>query len=277
MKELIKRVLRESTNLQSAYNIVMTSSIGDIISESDVYQYVQKIHNNYDDFIEGNLGERIERFSKYKVALIDIDNIVTDEYYLDDDMMNDYIEEYKNNKIYPPIVLGYYDNRWGYDIIDGNHRANALKSIGIKKIKCLVGLNENQKNIYESEINKKGELINFNFGMIPYPFDKIGEFIKWFQDEWGEYAAKQGWGVFDSDSEIPNNKYHSERKDSITGKILNGYYWQVQRLDDPNENEALFGKLKNDYVADDMARKLGLMVDEYGVVYGWKNKNFLDD
>lgn len=154
MKEIIRQILNEASNLQSAYDIVMTSNVGDIILESDVYQYVQKIHNNYDDFIDGDLGERIGRFSKYKVVLIDIDKINTDEYYLDDDMMDDYIDKYENNKSYPPIVLGYYDSRWGYNIIDGNHRVNALKSIGVKKIKCLVGLNEHQKTITEARVKK---------------------------------------------------------------------------------------------------------------------------
>lgn len=54
-----------------------------------------------------------------------------------------------------------------------------------------------------------------------------------------------------------------------------GYYWQVQRLDNPEDDEALLGKLQNDFKADDLARKLGLMVDEYGVVYGFNGKSFL--
>ena len=37
----------------------------------------------------------------------------------------------------------------------------------------------------------------------------------------------------------------------------------------------VFGKLPNDYKADDLARKLGLMVDEYVVVYGFNGKSFL--
>jgi hypothetical protein len=87
------------------------------------------------------------------------------------------------------------------------------------------------------------------------------------------HTTKQGWAIFDSDTEIPNEKYHSER--TLNGKILNGYYWQVQRLDDPGDDEALFGKLQNDFKADDLARKLGLMVDEYGVVYGFDGQSFL--
>jgi hypothetical protein len=41
------------------------------------------------------------------------------------------------------------------------------------------------------------------------------------------------------------------------------------------DDEALFGKLQNDFKADDLARKLGLMVDEYGVVYGFDGQSFL--
>jgi hypothetical protein len=141
MKELIKKILRGNNNLNS-------NQLGDIVDESEVYKYVQKIHNNYDDFIDGDIGERIERFPKYRLSLVDIDKINTDEYYLDEDMVDEYVEKYKKTETYPPIVLGYYDSRWGYGIIDGNHRANALKTIGLKKIKCFVGLNNEQKFVY---------------------------------------------------------------------------------------------------------------------------------
>ena len=124
----------------------------------------------------------------------------------------------------------------------------------------------------EAYIDQDGELKDFDFKVF-YDFDKIKKFVDWFQSEHGDYALKQGWSIFDSDTEQPNEKYHSER--TYKGKKLNGYYWQVQRLDSPEDDEALFGKLKNDYAADDLARKLGLMVDEYGVVYGWDGKSFI--
>jgi len=129
-----------------------------------------------------------------------------------------------------------------------------------------------RKFLNEAYIDQDGELKDFDFKVF-YDFDKIKKFVDWFQSEYGDYALKQGWSIFDSDTEEPNEKYHSER--TYKGKKLNGYYWQVQRLDSPEDDEALFGKLKNDYAADDLARKLGLMVDEYGVVYGWDDKSFL--
>jgi hypothetical protein len=129
----------------------------------------------------------------------------------------------------------------------------------------------------EAYVDEQGNLRDFDSQDQPekifYDFDKIKKFVDWFQSEYSEYTTKQGWAIFDSDTEIPNKKYHSER--TYNGKILNGYYWQVQRLDDPEDGEALFGKLPNDFNADDLARKLGLMVDEYGVVYGWDSQSFL--
>ena len=129
----------------------------------------------------------------------------------------------------------------------------------------------------EAYIDEQGNLRDFDFQDKPekifYDFDKIKKFVDLFQSEYSEYTTKQGWAIFDSDTEIPNEKYHSVR--TLNGKKLNGYYWQVQRLDDPGDDEALFGKLQNDFKADDLARKLGLMVDEYGVVYGFDGQSFL--
>ena len=120
-------------------------NVGDIYSESDIYSYIQKLHRNDDDFYDGDIGERIERFPKYIVKEVMIDKICMDEYELDNDYVDEYIEKYKEIGTYPPIVLGYYDNNWGYDIIDGTHRANALKILGLKTIISFVGLNEYQK------------------------------------------------------------------------------------------------------------------------------------
>ena len=124
----------------------------------------------------------------------------------------------------------------------------------------------------EAYVDKDGNLKDFE-AKIFYDFDKIKKFVDWFESEYSDYALKQGWAIFDSDTEVPNQKYHSER--TYNGKKLNGYYWQVQRLDNPSDGEALFGRLDNDFKADDLARKLGLMVDEYGVVYGWDGQSFL--
>lgn len=145
MKKYIKSYT-EYTNINESYTNTSVK-IGDILDESDIYSYVERIHRNDDDFIDGDIGDRIEKFKKYQVALIPIDKIQTDEYELDDDNVENYIKKYKQLGTYPPIVLGYYESQFGYNIIDGNHRANALKNAGVKEIICFVGLNGKQKKV----------------------------------------------------------------------------------------------------------------------------------
>lgn len=140
---------------ENSNNVLYTNknvNIGDIYDESNIYVYCQNLHRIEEDFWGsdvsdgGDLGERIESFIKYEVAEIPINKIETDEYYLDDSVVEEYIDKYNEIKTYPPIVLGYYG--YGkYDIIDGNHRANALKKLGFETIICFVGLNYKQKTV----------------------------------------------------------------------------------------------------------------------------------
>lgn len=150
MSQFIKTTIQEFLNEQKINENFTNKNINidEVYSESDVYTYIQKLHRNEEDFYDGDIVERIEKFPKYIVADIPINKINMDEYQLDDDYVNDYVEMYKQMGTYPPIVLGYYDNSWGYDIIDGTHRANALRKLGIKSIISFVGLNEYQKRVY---------------------------------------------------------------------------------------------------------------------------------
>jgi hypothetical protein len=113
------------------------AKIGDVLTEEDIYQYIQSIHDDYEgSFIDGDLGDRIEEFEEYELKTIPISEIDIDEFSLDTSKMKDYIKEYKNSNNYPPIVLN--DE---YGIIDGTHRVNALERIGLKEVKAWVGIN----------------------------------------------------------------------------------------------------------------------------------------
>lgn len=127
---------------------------------------------------------------------------------------------------------------------------------------CVKATNESMK------IDDFGRLHDEESKII-YPYSKIKKFVDWFNKEYGDYAQKQGWAIFDSDTELPDTKYKME-----PGRKFRSYF-QIQRLDSPSEGEALFGKLTNDYEADELAKKLGIMVDEFGVVIGWDGENFL--
>jgi len=110
-------------------------NIGDIFEEHLIYTYSQKIHHTYDDFIDGDLGYRIEESKQYIVKSVDISEIEIYEFQIDDSLIEEYIEEYQKNGTYPPIILD-----GDYRIIDGTHRVNALNDLGIKNVIAFVGL-----------------------------------------------------------------------------------------------------------------------------------------
>ena len=104
---------------------------------------------------------------------------------------------------------------------------------------------------------------------IVYPYKRIAKFLDWFEKEWGDYAKKQGWFVVTSDTDVPKIKYKPEEGNK------SNLFFQVQRIDDPMEGEALLGKLKSDMEADEMAKKIGLVLDKFGVVIGWEDQIFI--
>lgn len=106
---------------------------------------------------------------------------------------------------------------------------------------------------------------------IVYPYKKIAKFLNWYEEEWGNYAKEQGWFVVTSDTDAPKERYKPEPDNKFN------LFFQVQRIDDPMEGEALFGKLKNDFEADELAKNTGLMLDKYGVVIGYDGESFLDN
>lgn len=117
--------------------------VGQVFDSDDIYSYVNRIHRQDDDFYDGDLGKRIESFRRYKVVQVPIEDISIDEYQLDEDLVDEYVDMYKQNETYPPIVLGGKISG-KYNIIDGTHRANALKKKGEQSIVCFVGFRKNE-------------------------------------------------------------------------------------------------------------------------------------
>jgi hypothetical protein len=114
-------------------------NIGDIYDEPDIYTYVQKLHHKRkEDFWEGDLGERIEKYPFYVVKEIPIEQIEMDQFQIDDDDIEEYIELFNKLNSYPPIVLTKKQDGYYY-IIDGTHRANVLRELGFKTIISFVG------------------------------------------------------------------------------------------------------------------------------------------
>lgn len=123
-----------SNRCQGILNNIKKYNVGDIVPEDEIYSYVECLHDRGEDFIDGNLPNRIEHYPEYKLSLIDIDKIDIDEFQLDDDLMDEYIDMFYDSDYYPPIVIAH-----DYRIIDGTHRANALFNVGQGKILAFIG------------------------------------------------------------------------------------------------------------------------------------------
>lgn len=132
----------------------------------------------------------------------------------------------------------------------------------IKRIREVMKLQENMK------IDDWGRLHDEE-SKIVYPYAKIAKFLDWYEKEFGDFAKQQGWGIFTSDASMPQIKYKAE-----PGNKYN-YFFEVQRIDDPIEGEALGGKLETDMEAERLAAKTGLMMDEYGVIIGYDGELFI--
>jgi predicted methyltransferase len=132
LRKFIATTIREYLNEQYSSNNI---KVGEVYDESDVYGYTQRIHHTDDDFIDGDLGERIEEYEKYIVEEVNISDIEIDEFQIDDSLVDEYKERFNKYKTYPPIVLNSE-----YGIIDGTHRVNALYELGFKRVIAFVGL-----------------------------------------------------------------------------------------------------------------------------------------
>ena len=87
-----------------------------------------------------------------------------------------------------------------------------------------------------------------------YPLKDIEPFINWFNSMYGKLAERQGWSVYSSDTSMTSWKYP---------------VWQVEKNDDTDI-------LKDDTESDNLAKKLGLMLDDMGVVIGYNGVSFIE-
>lgn len=112
-----------------------------VVDAASIYSAVQSGHREPDDFVEGDIGDRIYWFDDYQLTSLPISQINLDEYYVDEDLVDDYIDHIKDSpKTMPPIV---YDPI-GQSVIDGIHRANAYAKLGYDVIPAYVGKTKSQ-------------------------------------------------------------------------------------------------------------------------------------
>ena len=109
----------------------MRYKVGEIFTNIEVCELVMSIHYNEQDFDEGDLLERINRFTLYEIREVNVDELCTGYYYIDKD--NVIKMSNLDFETMPPIVLG---EKYGdkYDVVDGNHRVESAILKNRKKI-----------------------------------------------------------------------------------------------------------------------------------------------
>ena len=127
-----------------------------------IFNQVKEIHREFRDIEEGDLPDRIYWFDEYKTSQIPLSQIDLNEFEVDEDLVEDYIEYIKDSpKTMPPIV---YDPVAG-SVIDGMHRANAYARLGYDSIPAYVGLTksssygEREQDLEEYNIRKTKKFI----------------------------------------------------------------------------------------------------------------------
>ena len=78
-----------------------------------------------------------------------------DEFYIDEELVEDYVEKIKNEGVenMPPMLIS--DN---YEIIDGIHRLNALLDSGFNSFLSYVGSEVSLKEMLRNENKKRRKL-----------------------------------------------------------------------------------------------------------------------
>ena len=117
-----------------------------------IFNQVKEIHREFRDIEEGDLPDRIYWFDEYKTSQIPLSQINLNEFEVDEDVVEDYIEYIKDSpKTMPPIV---YDPVAG-SVIDGMHRANAYARLGYDTIPAYIGLTKSSSYGEREEVDEE--------------------------------------------------------------------------------------------------------------------------
>lgn len=112
-------------------------TVGTILTNDEVTKFAESIHYSKKDFEEGDIVERIERFSTYELREINVKDLEDPCHYIDEDLIKEYKQ--KNINEIPPIIVGYYHNG-SFMTIDGGHRTTILKELNREKTLAFVGI-----------------------------------------------------------------------------------------------------------------------------------------
>lgn len=114
-----------------------------IKTAQEIYDYIRSIHPRDDDWVDGDLEERIFKYKHYELKDVLVDEIDV-AYHVNDDFVADLAIEIENGKQINPVVLHKPPPYSYYDVIDGCHRVEAYKDEGKRYIQAYVAIQRNR-------------------------------------------------------------------------------------------------------------------------------------
>lgn len=119
-----------------------------------VVDHVVKLHTRPQDFEEGDLLRRLDRFTVYVAKPIHLALIDFRESPVFEDKVQECMRLYLETKSYPRLVFDEIDG----SMLDGLHRAHALYRCGLKVVDAFVGTGENvNPNWTEPDLEEDAE------------------------------------------------------------------------------------------------------------------------
>ena len=106
-------------------------------SSNEAVELVKEIHGREDDFVEGDIEDRIYDHGPYSLKKIKLSDVDLDEFEIDTTYVDKIQKFIDKNKIYIPAIVYWSSDRVA--IIDGSHRLNAINNLGIKTVLAYVG------------------------------------------------------------------------------------------------------------------------------------------
>ena len=117
-------------------------------SSGELDRLVFRSHHTPEDFDEGDIQERIDKFDYYHLVKINLKTLDRDEFDVNYGLVEYYVEKIKNEGIenMPPMLIS--DS---LEIIDGIHRLNALLDFGVDEATVYLGSKMSLKEMFKKE------------------------------------------------------------------------------------------------------------------------------
>lgn len=104
-----------------------------------------------------------------------------------------------------------------------------------------------------------------------YPYNKLSFLVDMLDIAFKTEMENEGWLITPAPVESADNKYISDDR--------YGDYWQVQRRDEYEDESGnpIFPILPDDYAAQEIAKSHGIMLDDDGILLGFRGKNYIKE